>query len=55
MGLTSGRETYHIHNLGVYIFGDHPTLGSDILEHFVQSLGFNLFTFEFGAGIVKIE
>lgn len=55
VSLTSGQETYHVYNLGVYIFGDHPSLGGNVLEHFVQSLRFNLFTFELRAGIIKVE
>lgn len=53
--LTSGQETCHVYNLGVYILGDHPSLSGDVLEHFMQSLRFNLFTFELGAGIVEVE
>lgn len=54
-GADEGGETYHVDNLGVYILGDHASLSGDVLEHFVQSLRFNLFTFELRAGIVKIE
>lgn len=54
-GLTSAQETYHVDNLGVYIFGDHTSLSGDVFEYFVEGLRFNLFTFELGAGIVEVE
>jgi hypothetical protein len=53
--VTSGQETCHVHNLGVYVLGDHASLSGDVIEHFVQGLRFNLFTFELGAGIVEVE
>jgi len=54
-GTGKRQEMYHVDNLGVYILGDHPSLSGDVLEHFVQSLRFNLFTFELRAGIVEVE
>ena len=48
-------HTHHAYHLRVYTLSDHSTLGSDILEHLMQGLGFNLLAFEFGTSIVEIE
>ena len=47
--------TYHLHHLGVYIFGDNITLCCDVVQHLVQRLGFDLLPLQFGVGVVEIE
>jgi hypothetical protein len=47
--------TYHLHHLGVYIFSNNVALRCDVLQHLVQSLGLDLFPFQFGVGVVKIK
>ena len=46
-------NTYHPHNLGVYIVRDSSTLSSDVLEHFGKGLCY--LDLEFGVGDVGIE
>ena len=48
-------NTYHPHNLGVYIVRDSSTLSSDVLEHFGKGLCFDLLALEFGVGVIEIE
>jgi hypothetical protein len=48
-------DSKHVHNLGVYVFSNHASLSCDILEHFVQCLGFNLFTLELRTGVIEVE
>jgi hypothetical protein len=55
MGYSGDERTYHLHHLGVYVFSDNITLRCDVLQHLVQRLGLDLFPFQVGIGIVKIE
>lgn len=48
-------DTYHPHNLGVYVVRDGSALRSDVLEHLSQSLCFHLFACELSIGVIKIE
>ena len=48
-------NTYHPHNLGVYIIRDDFTLGSNVLEQFGKGLCFHLFALKFGICVVEIE
>lgn len=47
--------TDHVHYFRVYILCDDTTLSSDVFQHLMQSLGFDLFSLELRASIVKIK
>jgi hypothetical protein len=47
--------TDHVDHLGVYVLSDDSTLGCDIFQHLMESLSFDLLSFEFGTGVVEIE
>lgn len=47
--------THHIYDLGIHILSDNASLGGDILEHFMKSLGLDLLALELRARIVEIE
>ena len=49
------RDAYHFNNLGVYVFCDHIALRRNVIQHFVQCLGFDLLALQFGTGVVKIK
>lgn len=52
---TEEVDSKHVDNLGVYVFSDDVPLSCDILEHFVQGLCLDLFTFKLGARVIKVE
>lgn len=47
--------TYHLDHLWVYVFSDHTTLRGDVLQHFVEGLSLDLFSFQFSISVVKVE
>lgn len=47
--------THHIYHLWVYILRYYATLSCNIFKHFMKSLCLDLFAFDIGAGIVKVE
>lgn len=48
-------NTNHVDNLGVYVFSNDVPLSGDILEHFMQGLCLDLFTFELGARVIEVK
>lgn len=55
MGYQDGGATHHVDNLRIDVLSDDAALGSDILEHLVEGLGFDLLALELCTRVVEVK